>query len=169
MGWRWCRQQLVDRCQLLGDAIPLAGSNLLFPEQLSSGKPTSTIWGMAPDFGSILLVGTVFNISGDSIDLSGAITSQGTNTFSVPLRLMTNSGLANKSARLLYRETSTRTKRIELECNEPTTVSGQISGEGVLPRVAAAPWCNRQQHLHRDHDGYEWYPFCTAQQRLGCW
>ncbi len=116
----------------LGDAIPLAGSNLLFPNS-SLRKTNVNDLGNGSDFGSILLVGTGFNISGDSIDLSGAITSQGTNTFSVPLRLMTNSGLANTSGTFTVSgNIDTNGNALSLNATSQLTVSGQISGGGSV-------------------------------------
>ncbi len=116
----------------LGDAIPLAGSNLLFPNS-SLRKTNVNDLGNGSDFGSILLVGTGFNISGDSIDLSGAINSQGTNTFSVPLRLMTNSGFASTSGTFTVSgNIDTNGNALSLNATSQLTVSGQISGGGSV-------------------------------------
>ncbi|WP_232530116.1 Calx-beta domain-containing protein [Rosistilla oblonga] len=118
-----------------GDTLPSPGDHLLF----EAGADQSTnVNDLAPgtEFGSILIAGNNYKISGSSVKLAGGVTSSGSNnTFGLDIQLTDNGSIGNSGS-----GTFSVQGAIDLNGNDLsiTTVSGTtriqdaISGAGDL-------------------------------------
>ncbi len=119
----------------VGDTLPLAGSNLIFPNAAAQKSNTNN-FGAGTIFNGILIQGSGYALSGNLIVLNGSVTSNGTgNTFGLPVQLGTNGGFANTigSTFTVSGTIDTNSKVLNLNSVSGTTVvSGQITGSGSL-------------------------------------
>ncbi|MFN9974167.1 MAG: hypothetical protein ACK58T_30140, partial [Phycisphaerae bacterium] len=69
------------------DVLPVANDQLVFPVNAAQ-KVNENNFPAGFDFGSILIAGSNYNLSGNAIDLSGSVTSSGSsNSFAIPVTL----------------------------------------------------------------------------------
>jgi autotransporter-associated beta strand protein len=117
----------------VGDVVPLPGAHLIFP---SGAQRLSNVNDFAADtaFGSILITGSNYNLSGNPLVLNGSVTSSGSgNTFGVGVQLGASGGFANTVGSQFTVTSAVDTNGHTLNLNTSSgtmLVSGTISGAG---------------------------------------
>ena len=119
------------------DVAPVTNDDLIFPvvaAQTSNfnGFPAGT------SFGSILIEGNNYDLSGNSVVLNGSVTNNGTgNTFGIDVEMGSTGGFANSSASTFTVTGDINTAGNALTLNSAVTnvttlFSGSISGSGSV-------------------------------------
>ncbi|MCO6042770.1 hypothetical protein NG895_02510, partial [Aeoliella sp. ICT_H6.2] len=118
----------------VGDVAPVAGANLIFPNGALQ-KTNENDFPVGTAFGSILITGSSYAISGNQIELNGTVSSQSySNTFDLPVQLGSNSGFSSTSSTFTVSGSiDTSTHDLSLGASSSTLwVSGTIAGSGSV-------------------------------------
>ncbi len=112
-----------------GDVAPMAGDDLVFP--VSPSQKTNANDFVGTNFGSILIAGSNYTLSGNQILLNGSVTSNGTgNTFGLGVQLGSAGGFANTAS-----STFTVTSAIDLHGQALSVNTASSSGTTVLSGI----------------------------------
>ncbi len=118
----------------VGDVAPLANSKLIFPDSALQ-KTNVNDFAAGTSFGSILISGSNYSISGNQVDLNGSVTSLGSgNTFDLPIQLVASGGISSSSGTFnVGGAIDTNANNLSLGASSSTLiVSDVISGSGSV-------------------------------------
>ncbi|MCL4207988.1 MAG: hypothetical protein KJ000_36335, partial [Pirellulaceae bacterium] len=114
------------------DTVPSPGAHLIFPAGADRLANVNDL-AAGTTFGSILISGSNYSLAGNSIQLAGSLTSQGTNNqLGLDLQLATDVIVANTSGSALTFAGAIDLQGYNLASSGAATFNGSISGAGNL-------------------------------------
>ncbi len=117
-----------------GDVAPMANDELVFPVGAAQTTNVNN-FAAGTNFGSMLIVGSNYNLSGNQVVLNGSVTNNGSsNTFGIPVQLGSTGGFSSSSSTFtISGAIDTNANGLSLEGSGSTLiVSSQISGSGSV-------------------------------------
>lgn len=133
----------TNRFNWVGDIAPVAGDNLVFPP--GNARTSINNFGSGTSFGSVLITGTNYNITGNPILLAGGVSSQcpvnTTNTLNLAITLgaaQTFENLNGGAVLIMPGDLSLNGQGLTLGVNAGRIrLGGAISGTGSLSKTGS--------------------------------
>ncbi|MFO0868155.1 MAG: PKD domain-containing protein [Pirellulales bacterium] len=119
----------------LGDIAPQAGDNLVFPTGISANQSNVNDFPAGTTFGSLLLLGAGYTLSGQPVELAGGIANSGAgNRIDLDLTLLSDLGIGSTNTLTVGGQLNLNGHTLTLDSSngaaDALVIAGSIGGSG---------------------------------------